>query len=98
MEITINGVSYKFSFRGFGPQYTYELIMGEPYDASSKRSFHMLQYATLIACNAESFKMTFADFSEWLYDHPAEERAMADAIAEESVRRMNLAANDKKKE
>ena len=40
--------------------------------------------------------MTFSDFTEWLYEHPAEEQEMFTAITTETLRRN--AAADKKKE
>lgn len=96
MKVTINDREYVFSFRGFGPQYTYEIIAGEPYQHGALRSMHVLLYATLLSCNRSDFKLKIDDFTEWLYDHPVDERAMVEAIREESERR--AAALDKKKE
>lgn len=98
MEITINGVSYRFSFRGFGPQYTYEILAGEPFRYDALRSFHLLTFATLMSCNKESFRLSFDEYSEWLYEHPAEEMAMSQAINDECLRRESLREVDKKKE
>ena len=97
MKITLNGVDYSFSFQGFGPQYTYELLAGEPFKYDTLRSLHLLLYATLMSCNRDTFALTFDIFAEWLYDHPADEVAMTQAINDEVVRREGLRA-DKKKE
>ena len=98
MKIHINGVDYDFSFRGFGPQYTYEVLAGEPFRYDALRSFHLLTFATLMTYNRESFRLSFEEYSEWLYEHPAEEMAMTQAINDECVRRDGLRAVDKKKE
>lgn len=96
MKITINGVDYSFSFRGFGPQYTYEVITGEPFRYDALRSLHLLLYATLMSCNRDTFTLSFDAFAEWLYDHPVEESAMTQAINDEVVRREGLRENKKK--
>lgn len=95
MKITINEKEYSFSFRGFGPQYTYETITGESYRHGPLRNLHLLLYATLVACNVGSFTMSINDFTAWLYEHPADEEAMAQAINEECERRVSLSAKKK---
>lgn len=96
MRITIDGVDYSFSFRGFGPQYTYELLAGEPFKYDALRSLHLLLYATLISCNRDTFALSFEAFTEWLYEHPAEEQAMTQAINDEAERRESLRVGKKK--
>ena len=96
MTITINDTAYRFSFRGFAPQYTYENITGEPFSDGSTRNTHILIYATLLSCNTETFTMSLADFFEWLYDHPTEEQAMMQAMIDESARRESLIEPKKK--
>lgn len=95
MKITINERDYSFSFRGFGPQYSYETITGEAYRHGPLRNLHMLLYATLVSCNVDTFAMSIADFTTWLYEHPVDEAAMVQAINEECDRRMSLSAKKK---
>lgn len=97
MKININGIEYSFSFRGFGPQYTYEVLTGEPFRYDALRSLHLLLYATLMSCNRPHFTLSFEHFAAWLYDNPADEEAMTQAINDEVARRESLRA-DKKKE
>ena len=47
-------------------------------------------------CNAETFKMSLTDFFDWLYEHPAEEKAMMQEMIDESARRAALAIPKKK--
>lgn len=96
MTIRISDTEYRFSFRGFGPQYTYELITGEPFTYGSTRNAHMLMYSTLMSCNADTFTMSIGDFTEWLYEHPVEEREMMQEIIDESARRVSLVEPKKK--
>lgn len=96
MTITINETVYNFSFRGFGPQYAYENIAGEPFTDGSTRNTHTLMYATLLACNAETFKMSLTGFFDWLYEHPAEEKTMMQEMIDESARRASLVIPKKK--
>ena len=97
MEIIINNSSFSFIYRGFGPQYTYETIAGEAFTGLTTRSVHLLMYSTLLFCNPDKFSLTFTDFDEWLYEHPAEEQQMNEAITAEFLRRNAMIA-DKKKE
>ena len=96
MKLTINEAEYSFSFRGFGPQYTYEVITGEPFQYGSTRNAHILMLATLFSCNPGTFSMTIDAFTEWLYEHPAEERDMMEEIVAESQRRAALYEPKKK--
>lgn len=96
MTIRIAETDYRFSFRGFGPQYTYEIITGEPFQYGSTRNAHILMYATLTSCNVEAFKMSISNFTDWLYEHPTEEQAMMQEIIDESTRRASLVEPKKK--
>lgn len=96
MKLTINEAEYSFSFRGFGPQYTYEVITGEPFQYGSTRNAHILMFATLLSCNPDTFSMKIDEFAEWLYEHPAEERDMMEEIVAESQRRAALYEPKKK--
>lgn len=97
MTVKINDREYRFDYRGFGPLYTYEMITGEVFRAGSMRSLHVLLYATLLNGNREEFAMGLEEFFEWLYDHPEEEQAMAQAVGDEFSRRNELAAATAKK-
>ena len=96
MKLTINKAKYSFSFRGFGPQYTYEVITGEPFQYGSTRNAHILMFATLLSCNPDTFSMKIEAFTEWLYEHPTEERDMMQEIVAESQRRAALYEPKKK--
>ena len=96
MTVRITETDYRFSFRGFGPQYTYEIITGEPFQYGSTRNAHILMYATLTSCNVETFKMSISDFTAWLYEHPTEEKEMMQEIIDESTRRASLVEPKKK--
>ena len=96
MKININDTEYLFSFRGFGPQYTYETITGEPFQYGSTRNAHILIFSTLMSCNLDTFKMSIEEFTEWLYDHPTEEQEMMQEILDESARRAALSRPKKK--
>lgn len=95
MKVTVNGVEYSFLLNSFAPMYTYEVIMGEPFAATTTRNIHIMMFATLLAGNPDEWKMTMAQFTEWLYDHPAEEQAMASAISDEFIRRAELSFKKK---
>lgn len=97
MTIKINDKEYRFEYRGFGPLYTYEVITGEVFQSGSMRSLHVLYFATLFSCNREEFAMGLEEFLDWLYEHPDEERAMAQAVADEFRRRNELMAGRSKK-
>lgn len=96
MKLTINEAEYSFSFRGFGPQYTYEVITGEPFQYGSTRNAHILMLATLFSCNPDTFSMSIDEFTAWLYEHPVEERDMMQEIVAESQRRAALYEPKKK--
>lgn len=95
--ITINNKEFKFSFVGFGALYFYETITGEVFSGVTTRNLHLLMYSTLLFCNREAFTLTIEEFGEWLYEHPAEEAEMAEAIHTEVLRR-NALRDAKKKE
>lgn len=96
MKVTVNGVEYSFALNSFAPTYTYEVIMGEPFSGATTRNIHVMMFATLLASNPDEWKMTLAQFTEWLYDHPAEEQTMASAISDEFIRRAELSLKKKK--
>lgn len=91
MKVEINGAEYDFALRGFAPMYVYEVIMGEPFEGTCTRNIHVMIFATLLSSNPGKLKLTLAEFTEWLYDHPAEELAMAQEVSDEFNRRAELA-------
>lgn len=96
MTITINNKDYTFSYAGFGAQYIYETITGEVFTGASTRNLHLLMYSALLNGNGDSFAMSITEFTDWLYEHPAEEEAMAQAIFAEASRRQALREPKKK--
>lgn len=96
MKIRINTVELDFLFRGFAPQYTYEVITGEPFTGGSTRNTHILMYATLMACNKDKALCSLTEFFDWLYEHPDEEDAMVREMLAEQERRSALRQPKKK--
>lgn len=95
MKVEINGHEYSFELNGFAPMYAYEVIMGEPFIGTSTRNIHVMSYSTLLSSNPHAPKLSLAEFTEWLYAHPVEEQAMAQAILDEFTRRAALMGKKK---
>lgn len=77
--------------------FIYEELSGKPFTGQSLADSYLLCYATLLACNPDTFTLTFSEFIDECDSDPMIFRSYTDMLSEMNRLGSQVAENDDKK-